>query len=440
MVGLKTAWPIIFLLTLQLGVRKVAAQKATLKNIITTDRISSNHYSDIVLTEDGEAYIACFRKNKEGKDEVYICKINPEGIIEWTLGEGILGRATAITKDSNNDIWVTGFYQGFWKTDKNQHHSIEDKLFVLHLDQNGRELRWIENTVGSAKPYNIASNLNGEIMLHGAMGKSLGFNGREINAEHEDAFFAIFDSDGDCKKLYPFGGAITKIQAFQNGFIITGRFHTRMSFMNQNYVTTGPLDNDGFIALYDEENSWFYQFGEPGYIKSGYRTLEGGIGVVIDDSNKIQVLGIKDLLVFIPLESPDPKIASLFLITLNDQGKLISEKILINRVTAKSPATISKDSNDYYWISTGVQNDASICGIAHSFGPESKALLFSCNSSYKLTKIISMKHGPNTSIRSSYAQCKKIVFSGHYKECLKIEEKSIFNDGRHGLFYLSLEP
>lgn len=48
--------------------RTTAAPKEVLINVKTTDRISSNHYSDMVVDSRGDAYIACFEKKEDGRD------------------------------------------------------------------------------------------------------------------------------------------------------------------------------------------------------------------------------------------------------------------------------------------------------------------------------------------------------------------------------------
>jgi hypothetical protein len=429
----------LFLFSFYFGTNELIAQQITLRNITSTDRISSNHYSDLVLLEDGSSYIACFQKNKSGKDEIYICKIDKAGNVKWQLGIGVQGRATAIAKDPTKGIWVTGFYRGTWHLDTHHHHSTEEKVFVLHLDSLGKQLHWIENNQGSAKAYNIAANSIGEIMIHGDMEKKVGFGKSEITVRKERSFIAVFHSNGACKELIPFDGEITEIQSLKSSFIVTGRFHSSMSLSGQTYATTGPLDNDGFIACYRENKPWFYQFGNSGFVKNGYRTLEGGMGLVIDESNKIYVLGIRDSERYNPLEQPNHRFASVVLITMDAEGKYIDEKMMVNRAIAKSPVTLSKDSQGNYWVSAGVQGKVSICGTNFVFGSQPRALLFSCTPSLDLSNIISMEHGPNTMIRSSFSMGNKVAFTGHFKECLIIGDQSIYNDGKHALFFLGLD-
>ena len=64
----------------------------------------------MVMDEAGNAYIASFYKGNLMKDEIYVCKVDTSGNVLWELGAGMMGRATAITIDENEHIWVCGFY------------------------------------------------------------------------------------------------------------------------------------------------------------------------------------------------------------------------------------------------------------------------------------------------------------------------------------------
>ncbi|MCB0639299.1 MAG: hypothetical protein KDC54_21885 [Lewinella sp.] len=411
-----------------------------LSAVITTDRISSNHFCDTVLDEDGNSYLATFVKQPTGEDHLAILKLSPRGEVVWQLGKGQAGRATAISRSPGGDLWVTGFFAGRLELGgATLSAPVGNRIFLARLDADGHCTALI-GSEGDGLAFNIHVNSRGGILLNGTMGQSLAFGDVRLRqAAAESAFLALFSAGGEPQWIRPLQGDVHRMASDEEGrFYLTGRFHDHFHFGTDTLLTSGSYDSDGFLLALDpgREVSWVRQFGRMGTIRYGYRTQEAGLDLIVRATDEIIVAAYLD-----PqptgLEQLGPRdetLADLALLTFDGQGRLLRTETVVEHVLGGVPVAFVEDARGRRWLAGIGKDYIKPLGRAVPLG-ERQLFLFARDASGRPDTLILPEHGPNTMIRAANAGQAGLVFTGHFQQYLQAGDQRITNDGRHGIFY-----
>lgn len=395
----------------------------------STRRISSNHYSDLVIDNEGNSYIACFFKKEDNQDYILISKLSPSGELIWELGSEYRGRATAISIDEQDHIWVTGFFDTRLRLGIKSVSASGNKMFIAELDTEGNCMQILTNE-GSGLAVNIAVNSRRELLISGIMGSELSFGSqkRTRTGRNDIGFIALFDQNQNCISIDTITTSeITRIISDQEGnFYLTGGFRKQLLFRADTISTTGQYDYDGFLIKVNGANHWLRQFGTAGIIKRAYRTYERGTDLILDSKGNIVISSLIQ-------ETPGQLSPDLFLITYNKTGKKL-DQTPIARSVSRSIFLLEQDEQANIWLS-GVAEDSlflenTTLPIHHS--PNS--FIIQLNEKYEYQNVTLPQHKTNMLFRGIYSQKGHTVFSGHYQDSLKIGKQLITNDGDHELF------
>ena len=402
-----------------------------LANIKTTGRISSNHFCEIVADENGNIFMATFKKIDQGNDEICIMKIAPSGKIIWELGKENIGRATAISIDPNGNVWVVGlFTEQLQLGNCSIQVSSGSEMFLAQISPEGGCNR-LWNFKG-ATPFNIQINNKDEILIAGDVGDEIIFENTVLkNKDKAKSFVAKFNLQGTFKWIKPLNADIQRIKSDSEGnFYVTGSFTAHMNFNNKTLTTTGSFDKDGFVLKIGnhKNDNWIKQFGSPGIIRKGYRTSEGGDDLSINKINEIYVLAsLQD-------KQNDHSPYHLFLLEYDQNGRLVDSVLVANHIAYRGASTLSHDQQGDLWISSTAENVTTINGKDYAFGKERQSFLIKCNREKKIEEVVFPKHKKNMAFRSATHGREQIIFSGHYQDSLSIYNQTITNDGNHGIF------
>ncbi len=160
-----------------------------------------NESKSIAVASDGSIYILgnskgdLNGKETNGKQDVYVTKLNSKGKHVWTelIGSNKDDKAQSITiGDKDGKIYITGSTKGDINDQKNK--GGED-AFITKLNTNGDHI-WTK-TIATKKDdeaFSIISDKNGSIYVSGLTEGNLN---KTANNGEEDAFITKFNTDGD---------------------------------------------------------------------------------------------------------------------------------------------------------------------------------------------------------------------------------------------------
>jgi hypothetical protein len=395
----------------------------------STQRISSNHFADVVMDSEGNSYIACFFMKADQNDYILILKVNLQGIVEWELGTESKGRATSITLGPKDQIFVTGFFLNDLKIGNKVVKSEGDKIFIAEISPGGVCEKIIVNE-GSAMAFDICVNKNGSMLLGGVMENRVSFGEKTLEKKGmgQLGFLALFDPHGACEWIREFNAGISRIKTQGNDFFVTGDFNGRLFFGKDTLTTTHMYDNDGFLLSVDPDrnSSWLRQFGAEGVVKYGYRTHEKGNDIAFDKSGNIIVSAYTNKAkIFEELDC--------VVLTYSNEGNLLGESTVFHAVNP-GIATFTHDDENNFWLSGSSHSSIFFDDWQIPVADPPGSFILKLNPEFEMIDLIVPTHKINMGFRSSCQKNNRIVFSGHFHEMLSIGEDTITSPAKHELF------
>lgn len=408
-------------------------KQAILSALKTTDRISSNHYSEIVKDSLGNSYIACFEKKEDQQDYILITKVDPAGNIVWELGNHNRGRATAISINERKNILVAGWFKTNLQFGE---QSIINKLngqsFIAEITPEGKCIALKANN--SDGIFNIHSNASGERLVSGVMSGTLSFDtvSYTLEANEQANFMAYFDADGLCQWIRKFDAKLFRIKSHQNDFYLTGRFNNQFAFGGDTLKNGGVYDNDGFLLKIKQhgEAGWNRAFGTKGLMDSVYHTEETGCDMAFDAEGNVLVCALIH-------ESPEISISDVMIRKYSAKGDFLNEKRIVKKAN-NTVFTFTEGNHNNYWLTGSVKNTLLLDDSSWKTFSPVNAFILKLDAQLKCEEVILPKHGPNTLFRSAYFSNNYMSFTGHFKTLFTYEKDSISNSGKNALFIYSL--
>ncbi|MFO7659562.1 MAG: SBBP repeat-containing protein [Candidatus Cloacimonadaceae bacterium] len=258
---------------------------------ITTDD-SGNCY--ITGQMDGTASFGTTNLVSAGSYDVYIAKLNTNGVWQWAKRAGgtSYDASRSIVFDGSSGIYVTGSFEetADFGTDILTSAGSVD-IFVCRLNTNG-VWQWAARAGGTGHEYalGITTSGNGRIYITGYFIGVTDFNGTSLNSgnTNPDIFVAQLDDTGYWLWAVRAGGSNNEaaygITADNNGYAyITGRFAESAHFGTTTLTSAGGWDV--FVAKLDMSGNWLWAK------RAGSTTQDVGNGIAADDSGNCYVAG-----------------------------------------------------------------------------------------------------------------------------------------------------
>ena len=422
---------------------KSEPESVYLKHVHETGRISSNHYSDMVVDSRGNSYIACFSKHASGQDHIYICKLDRQGEVVWTKGQTCRGRSTSIAIGPGDKIWVAGFFSDTLKFGHRQLVNNGSPLFLACFSPDGDCLK-LMGAGGSAVPFELAVSPQGDIALAGVMESLFTIGGKEMhNSAGQRTFIARIDSTGNCLSIDTLNGTFSRIRSDARGnFYGVGQFREVLAFGGSVFRTENHFDQDGFVLKLarDKTDNWIRAFGQKGMVKYGYRTSESGLDLHVLENGEIEVLASEDP----ASEQAAAEIhggnypMDLTLLGFATTGKLKFKKTLLSHVSSGLPMLFQKLPDGSYWVSGKAESYFVIKNEKKQLGEGVQGFLVRLDKDRRLISTIRPFHGPNMLFRTMYYHNDSVYLAGHYQQILAIKGQTLRNFGQHSLFWLRL--
>ncbi len=241
-----------------------------------------------------------------GTIDAFVGKVNTDGNLEWafSLGSTEMDYGTAITVDSEGNVFVSGYFDGDIDMDPGEGEAMLSSqgggdIFILKLTNNG-EFVWAKSIGGS--DYEEVTKLDtdemGNLYILGYYSIALDVDpgeGEEILSQDGfiSDFISVLNADGEFVKAFKIGGDGVTIPmdmevVSSTQIAVTGYF-TGTADLNPRpdeelpIITTGY--NTGFVL----------QFDDTGMVTNLYVTDGGEIymhGLTVDDDNNIYATGM----------------------------------------------------------------------------------------------------------------------------------------------------
>jgi len=388
-------------------------------------RISSNHYSDVVLDSKGNAYIASFFTKADDQDYIKIIQVQPSGEIGWVIGEQTIGRATAITINNEDEIWVTGYFSNtFTCGTKVLKSTASENMFIVKLNPSGA-CSWSFVSGYGSKAFDIHVNKNNELLIAGVLAEKERLGKIEVVKNPKEAqFLAKFEGEGSCAWIKQFNGNVRRIKSDPSGrFYVCGSYANELFDGVSTNKTTSNYDHDGFLFQVTDTINWIWNFGNPGVIKYGYRTYDVAADMDIDESGNIWVITTQE-------NQDDVDSASSTIVGLvysfNSTGVLQHTFETATNLQKGAVSTISMQRDSMKVTGTKLSSNEEQ-GQSLSF-----IRTYSYDGSLLGEQIVSFTgHGM---FRCAYSNNSGTVFTGHYTIAMSIDSLKIENKGGHDLF------
>lgn len=408
-----------------------------LANVKNTVRISSNHYSDFVIDNENNAYLASFATNAENKDEIYIVKVSEDGNILWEIGDNILGRATAIGIDSLQNIWVVGIFEGTIEFE-NTAGEIQSETqfvgtggFVANFNSEGKLLKLVTSN-GNIYPTNCEVR-KGVVVVSGETGQSLQFGFMKLEKIGDNQhFLAGFNLHGDCHWIKSSSTDFSKISSDNNGnFYLIGTFNGEMNFDNKNIQSA---KNEGFIIKINADGNVVFakKIGESD--ESQYSI--SAVGDFFISRHGIITLAVTRRYVdphFIISGQAD-EIETISIFKLTNSGELESQNEIISNTMERSVVTISQDSNQGVILTCTGKNHYNLKGKDFFGESNRQALVIHLNEHFEVLELLKLESHFDGAFRASFSKNGNVWLSGHYRGEFVLGDNSIVGENGHNLF------
>lgn len=289
-----------------------------------------------------------FNLSSNGINDIYIQKLDVNGSLVWAKSIGGLSNegANDIAIDSNNDIYITGFFTGTVDFDPGAGEfnltstSTSTNTFILKLNSDG-EFLWVRQLTGDTNQgISIAIDSNNNVYTTGSFILQVDFD--PSNSTHNlvslgsfDFYIQKMDSDGNFFWARSYGGDSAGSSDLSrsitsdgnNNVLVTGQFQNTIDFdsSSNEYELTSNGIRDIFILKLDT-NGNFVWARNIGGVES-----DSGSTLISDNLNNIYVTGsFRETVDFDPSSEvfnisshPDDQLGDIFILKLNSNGDFL---------------------------------------------------------------------------------------------------------------------
>jgi len=259
----------------------------------------------LALDESGNVYDTGFVTNGPGNQDIFIRKWSASGNPIWSNGLAGLSSdmSSAITLDSNGNVYVTGSYSSMVEFDPgnpaaNLTSAGFTDAFLIKYDAGGNFL-WVKSVGGASmdRGSNVAVDDNGNVYVVGYYSDTVDFDPGEgtsssTSAGTRDVFLSKFDSNGSFLWVKSVGGAFDDegfgiaIDGSGNIFM-SGFFSETVDFDpgpgTSNLTSAGEFDL--FISKLDSSGNFAWAQSLGGY------SSDNAVEIVLDGSGNAYVAG-----------------------------------------------------------------------------------------------------------------------------------------------------
>lgn len=136
--------------------------------------------------------------NDNGPDDIFIAKFNSQGSLKWlkTTRCNLYSGSNGLTINSNNDIFLTGYYRGLIRVGVSNYQSTVSSyydIFALKLNQDG-QFKWFKSFGGDSPMNDIGygiTHYNNSIFITGMYSSNSWFDNIFLNCNGASDIFIL---------------------------------------------------------------------------------------------------------------------------------------------------------------------------------------------------------------------------------------------------------
>ena len=290
-----------------------------------------------------------YNVSNQGGSDIFIQKLDAEGNFVWvkTIGDVTNETATDIAIDSNNNLYITGFFEETLDFDPSDgvanltSESVSSNTFVLKLNSNG-EFVWVKQFAGTTNTGKaIEVDANNNVYTTGSFIQGVDFD--PSGATYElistgafDFYIQKMDSDGNFLWAHSFGsdsiGGSESCESISldtnNNVLLVGRFSNTVDFdpsPDNEVELTGSGGTDTFILKLNTNGNFVWARN------IGAGSIARGNGITSDHLNNVYVTGhFFETVDFDPSGgvfnisvNPNDTLGDIFILKLNSSGNFL---------------------------------------------------------------------------------------------------------------------
>jgi hypothetical protein len=285
-----------------------------------------------------------FNLSNNGINDIYIQKLDSDGNLVWakSIGGSQNDGADGIVIDSDNNLYITGFFTGMVDFDPNAGEvnltaTASTNTYILKLNSDG-EFIWVRQLEGDTNQGKaIAVDQNNNIYTTGVFFFEVDFDPSGnthalLSLGSSDFFVQKMDSNGNFMWARSYGGdsagsnELSRSIAIDNNnnVLLTGQFQNTVDFdpSNNEYELTSNGVHDVFILKLNSNGSlvWARNIGGT--------DSDSGSSILTDNLNNVYITGyFRDTVDFNPSSDitnisahPDDEFGDIFILKLNSNG------------------------------------------------------------------------------------------------------------------------
>lgn len=245
--------------------------------------------------------------SSNGSDDMFVCKFNASGTLQWARGFGSAGfdMASGITADANGDVYFTGYFSG--TVDFNPATAIYNvsaigsyDIFIYKMSTSGN-LAWV-HTFGTAanglSGSKVTTDASGNVYVCGYLSGTIDFDpgpgtGTVSAPSATDLFVAKYTSSGNYIWARAFNGnsGVKWIKGIavdaSNNVFTTGSFNTFVDFdPGPSTYTLANTGLDMFVSKLDNNGNFAWAK------RVGGNNQDYGTDVATDASGNVYVTSL----------------------------------------------------------------------------------------------------------------------------------------------------
>lgn len=404
-----------------------------LKEIAVTTRVSAQHYSEMVCDGSGNVYIASYVKDTTRRlDFIYLVKVDANGTKVWERGIGQHGRAVSISIDDNERIWITGYFVNRLTFDDKHIKCEEVNAFYAVFDKEGNCLV-LKTLPEGTDAHNIHVNINGDILFTGTYAQELKMDRQSIETDERlSGFICILENTGKCKFLANINGKVNDVNSDTEGaYYLAGSFADEFEFADDLLYTQSYLDQDGFVMKLNSEGEmeWLNQVGKVGVTSEFYVTHDAACDLAIQGS-KLLVPVVED-------STQDYRVLYIHEYDM-EYGDRTARKKVASNINAAGSISIEAVGFTSY-LTFVAQNNCVVDDEQYTFQDSFKTFIVQLNEQLDVTHILTGSSSESSMIRESMHNLNTVYLSGHYVNDLQIKKHSLKNNtSKNALFLYKL--
>jgi len=262
-------------------------------NYSYTERSTSVH-KDM----DGNVYLTGYTNGAPESAKLLIAKYTQNGELLWSKESSCTGKSIAncIKSDQNNDIFVTGTFNGNLTIDAFTliSHGGSGEVFILKLNSSGI-VQWVKSFGNTGYNYGktIAVDSLSNIYVSGIFEMSVLVGTKLLHSYGQsDVFLAKYTPDGQFVWAKQFGGEkydiVKSIKVIHNNIYMTGDFYRTALF---DTITLTNIDGkDMFVAKLDLDGQVKWAKNSSG--ADDFLDYAGGEDVSVDSKENVYIVGV----------------------------------------------------------------------------------------------------------------------------------------------------